>query len=71
MKNNNEVVSSVYNVSAQIIKPDTYYIQFNNVNDNNAFMGKLFLKDGKLDFEEDTTESAKMFIEELKRMWCD
>jgi len=47
-----------------------YYIQFNDIKNNNEFVGKFFLNDdNKIDFESDATESAKLFIEELKRMW--
>lgn len=52
------------------LKPSTYYMQFNDINNNNMDIGKFYLNDdGKIDFEGDATESAKIFIEELKRMW--
>ena len=52
------------------LKPSSYYIQFNDIDNGNRFIGKFFLNgDNKIDFEGDATESAKIFIEELKRMW--
>ena len=61
-------------LSTTDLKPSSYYIQFNDIEDNNKFVGRFvgrfFLnEDKKIDFEGDATDSAKVFIEELKRMW--
>ena len=53
-------------IGLSIYKPD-YYIAFSDPYKKE--IGRFFLKDDKIDFEGDITESAKMFVEELKRMW--
>jgi hypothetical protein len=53
------------------LTPDTYFLMFHDVTNDNKEVGKFFLKDGLFEFEGDTTESARIFVEEIKRMFKD
>jgi len=49
---------------------DTPLLQFNTEADSGVYeVGRLFVKDGKIDFEGDATEAAQRFIEELRKSW--
>ncbi len=50
----------------QDLKPFSLY--FNNNNNNNN-VGNLFIKDGKLDFVGDVTESADIFFKKVKELF--
>ncbi len=64
-----ETEDNTLKLSTIDLKPNTFNLIFNDVNKHDNQVGRFFIKDGKLDFEGDATESAKIFIEELKRMW--
>lgn len=58
-----------YELGFNISKPD-YILKFHNIDNNNQELGKLFLNDdGKLEFEGDVHESAKIFFDEITKMY--
>lgn len=44
-------------------------VSFHDVNNSNKQIGRLDIKEGKIHFEGDMTESAQIFFNHLKELW--
>jgi hypothetical protein len=67
MYDNKYLISNNDIVKLKLV-PQEINLTFNG--SNNKYLGKFFInKDGIFDFEGDCTESAKVFVRELKRMF--
>ena len=66
--NDNKHLISNKDIGTLQLKPEEISITFTE--SNNEHLGKFFInKDGLFDFEGDCTESAKVFVREVKKQF--
>jgi len=68
MKPDNKIIGDGISIlSLKPFKNQSLFITVASVN-NGIILGKFFEKDGKLDFEGNTTKSAEIFVREILKL---